>query len=200
MYELLDAKLMIMPDWLCGALDAHRMQPSDIITREGLGSILSAADVAFYQKQVQELVEAVTSPVSEFSTPVQTVLESLKLLHTNSHAVHLGNKASGLNEYVKINALYGKNHAGYNFFGGRNMLGYLPRHLGASLDPQVKVDPYLERVSTDLYVLKFSLGLYQHSEMQTFITNTLNLLMGEYGFDKVARTKLFDFYSVMSDK
>lgn len=200
MYELLKAKLLILPDWLAVALDAHRLRPTDVITREGLESILSAADVQFYQKQCRELLDAVNGGNGQYS-PVQAALDSLEVLHTNSVLANsLGNAASGLNEYVKINALYGKNHAGYDFFNGRNMLGYLPRQLGATLESTVIVDPYIERCDNDLFVLKFSLGLYQERAMQTFISNTLQLFMGEYGFDEVAKTKLFDFYTLMSDK
>lgn len=198
MYELLRAKLLILPAWLESALEAHRLRPTDIITKEGLESILSAPDVDFYLQQVQTICVGCTAGGD---TPISVALDSFHTLHTNPfNPADLGNQASGLNEYVKINALYGKNHAGYDFFNGKNMLGYLPRQLGASLEPTVMVDPYIERCDNDLFVLKFSLGFYQERPMQTFIGNTLSMVMGEYGFDEVVKTKLFDFYTLMSDK
>lgn len=201
MYDLLKAKLLIMPDWLQCALDAHNLTYSNIIDMGGLESILSQKDVLFYQKQVEDVIAVVSKSSPPFISPVQALFESTQVLHTNSLAsISLGNQASGLNEYVKINALYGITHTGYNFFGGRNMLSYLPRQLGASLEPTVAVDPYVERAGADLYVLKFTLGFYQECPVQTFISNTLNLLMGDYGFNEVAKTKLFDYYTLMSDK
>ena len=195
MYNLLNAKLLILPDWLSVALEAYNKTPRDIITREGLESILSATDVEFYLKQCSTLSSIVSSESG--STPVQVVLDSLKLLHTNSFKRNLGNNASGLNEYVKLNTLYGKNHAGYDFFNGSNMLGYLPRSMGASLESCVIVDPYVEAADVDLYALKFTTGFYQQDAVQQFIKNTLTLLMGTYGFDEVSQTMLFDYYAIM---
>ena len=102
MYELLKAKLLILPAWLESALEAHRLRPTDIMTKEGLESILSAPDVEFYQKQVSQLLGG---EHGSLISPIQAAFESFHLLHTNSLGLNaLGNQASGLNEYVKINA------------------------------------------------------------------------------------------------
>ena len=53
MYDLMKGKLLILPDWLADALQAHGLKPADIETVDGLESILSPADVQFYLKIAQ---------------------------------------------------------------------------------------------------------------------------------------------------
>lgn len=202
MYDLMKAKLLILPEWLHDALQAHEMHPSDIETVDGLKSILSPADVEFYLKQVSALTNALTP-----GSVMTTVLESLQVLHTNNRSS--APQASGLQEYVKINTLYGKEFAHYDFFNKLNMISYLPRMLSAAMDSKVNVDPYIEVAGTDLFVLRFTTGFYPNditedpaivrlpAKARMFVNNTLNLLMGTYGFDEVCKTKLFDLYCLM---
>lgn len=203
MYELLKAKLLILPDWVVVALEAHSLKPSDIETVAGLESILSADDVRFYLKQVNEIVNSI-SEKNGATSPLQALLDSTQVLHTNSFAAVGG--GSMLQEFVKINTLYGTEFARYDFFHGLNMLSYLPRNMAAGLPPTVLVDPYVELADTDLFVLKFTTGFYQETmdlkrtypeRPKQFVQSTTRLLMANYGFDKVAGTKLFDLYSVI---
>ena len=107
---------------------------------------------------------------------------------------------------VKINTLYGREFAHYDFFDKLEMNAYLPRMLAASVEGSVKVDPYVEIAANDLFVLRFTVGLYEKVVVEdpslvklpyrarTFLTNTVRLLMAQYGFNEIAKTKLFDLY------
>ena len=203
MYELLKAKLLILPDWVVAALEAHSLKPSDIVTVEGLESILSPDDVRFYLKQVSDVI-ANAAGKNGATSPLQALLDSTHVLHTNTFGVAGG--GSMLQEFVKINTLYGTEFARYDFFNGLNMLSYLPRNMAASLPDTVLVDPYVEFVNTDLFVLKFTTGFYPDTvdlkqaypeRPATFTKNLVRLFMANYGFDKVAGTKLFDLYTVI---
>lgn len=202
MYELLKAKLLILPDWLAATLEAHSLKPTDIETVTGLESILSSDDVRFYLKQVNDICN-VRPSAQETVSPLQALLDSLNVLHTNTIGVMRG--GSQLEEFVKINTLYGTEFTRYDFFSGLNMLSYLPRSMAASLPEAVRVDPYVEYVGNDLFVLKFSTGLYPDGvdfntrypeRPKAFINLAVRQLMANYGFEKVAGTKLFDLYCV----
>lgn len=63
---------------------------------------------------------------------------------------------------------------------------------------KIILDPYVESCGSGLFVLKFSRGLYEpQHRVEDFMKNTLELLLGEYGFDEVSQTKLFSFYTLM---
>ena len=78
--------------------------------------------------------------------------------------------------------------------------------LAASVEGTVKVDPYVEIASNDLFVLRFTVGLYEDSTVEdpslvklpyrarTFLDSTVRLLMAQYGFNEIVKTKLFDLY------
>lgn len=207
MYDLMKGKLLILPDWVFDALQAHEMKPSDIMTVDGLESILSPADVQFYLKQVNQLVNGCKSNSQglQVTHPLQALLESIQVLHTNN--VSLAPQASGLADGVKLNTLYGKEFAHYDFFNKLEMNSYLPRMLAASVEGSVNVDPYVEIAANDLFVLRFTVGFYNESVMEdphlvklpsrarTFLNNTIRLLMANYGFEEVIKTKLFDLYT-----
>lgn len=201
MYDLMKGKLLILPDWVADALQAHGLKPADIETVDGLESILSPSDVQFYLKQVNRIMHGVDySP----SSPVKALLDSIQVLHTNN--VGVGAQASGMDNSVKINTLYGKEFAHYDFFDKLEMNSYLPRMLAASVEGTVKVDPYVEVASNDLFVLRFTVGLYESATVEdpslvklpyrarTFLDGTVRLLMAQYGFNEVVKTKLFDLY------
>ena len=201
MYDLMKGKLLILPDWLADALQAHGLKPADIETVDGLESILSPADVQFYLKQVDHIMRGLQAPASN---PVRALLDSIQVLHTNN--VGVGAQASGMDNSVKINTLYGKEFAHYDFFDKLEMNAYLPRMLAASVEGSVTVDPYVEIAANDLFVLRFTVGLYEKVVVEdpnlvklpyrarTFLDNTVRLLMAQYGFNEVAKTKLFDLY------
>ena len=138
------------------------------------------------------------------ANPIRTLLDSIQVLHTNN--VGVGTTASGMDNSVKINTLYGKEFAHYDFFDKLEMNSYLPRMLAASVEGTVKVDPYVEIASNDLFVLRFTVGLYEDSTVEdpslvklpyrarTFLDSTVRLLMAQYGFNEVVKTKLFDLY------
>ena len=201
MYDLMKGKLLILPDWVADALQAHGLKPADIETVDGLESILSPTDVQFYLKQVNRVVHGIEYTSSN---PVRTLLDSIQVLHTNN--VGVGAQASGMDNSVKINTLYGKEFAHYDFFDKLEMNSYLPRMLAASVEGTVKVDPYVEIASNDLFVLRFTVGLYEGSTVEdpslvklpyrarTFLDSTVRLLMAQYGFNEIVKTKLFDLY------
>lgn len=201
MYDLMKGKLLILPDWVADALQAHGLKPVDIETVDGLESILSPTDVQFYLKQVNRVVHGIEYTSSN---PVRTLLDSIQVLHTNN--VGVGAQASGTDNSVKINTLYGKEFAHYDFFDKLEMNSYLPRMLAASVEGTVKVDPYVEIASNDLFVLRFTVGLYEDSTVEdpslvklpyrarTFLDSTVRLLMAQYGFNEIVKTKLFDLY------
>ena len=201
MYDLMKGKLLILPDWVAEALQAHGLKPADIETVDGLESILSPTDVQFYLKQVNRVVHGIEYTSSN---PVRTLLDSIQVLHTNN--VGVGAQASGTDNSVKINTLYGKEFAHYDFFDKLEMNSYLPRMLAASVEGTVKVDPYVEIASNDLFVLRFTVGLYEDSTVEdpslvklpyrarTFLDSTVRLLMAQYGFNEIVKTKLFDLY------
>ena len=201
MYDLMKGKLLILPDWLADALQAHGLKPADIETVDGLESILSADDVQFYLKQVDHIMHGLRAPASN---PMRALLDSIQVLHTNNAGV--GAQASGMDNSVKINTLYGKEFAHYDFFDKLEMNAYLPRMLAASVEGSVTVDPYVEIAANDLFVLRFTVGLYEKVvaedpslvklpyRARTFLTNTVGLLMAQYGFNEIAKTKLFDLY------
>ena len=201
MYDLMKGKLLILPDWLADALQAHGLKPADIETVDGLESILSPTDVLFYLKQVNRIMHGIEYNAAN---PIRTLLDSIQVLHTNN--VGVGAQASGMDNSVKINTLYGKEFAHYDFFDKLEMNAYLPRMLAASLEGSVKVDPYVEIAANDLFVLRFTVGLYEKVVVEdpnlvklpyrarTFLDNTVRLLMAQYGFNEVAKTKLFDLY------
>lgn len=208
MYDLMKGKLLILPEWVNDALEAHEMKPADIVSIDGLESILSPADVQFYLKQVNLLVDCCrgqVNPGPNMTHPMQALLDSLHVLHTNN--VSVSGEASGLEEGVKINTLYGKEFAHYDFFNKLEMNSYLPRMLAASIEGSVNVDPYVEMAGNDLFVLRFTVGFYESSVVEdphvvklpyrarTFLNNTLRLLMANYGFEEIIKTKLFDLYS-----
>ena len=205
MSELLDnAKLLILPSWLCATLEAHEMKPIDIVTMEGLESILSPADVRFYQRQVDDLISVSgKDSQSPEASPIGSLFASIPPLHTNYVAPRNG--ASQASPEVKINTLYGKSIVQYNFFPGLAMSGYVPRMLIPALGDQVSADPYLELASTDLFVLKFSLGMYEEDRIcdgypkpaRQFVRNSLDLLIGNYGFEQASQTSLFEFYALL---
>lgn len=202
MYELLKAKLLILPDWLASTLEAYSLKPTDIETVGGLESILSADDVRFYFNQVEKITSLLNSN-QEAPTPLQAILSSLNVLHTNWLPV--GGGGSQLQEFVKINTLYGTEFARYDFFNGLDMLSYLPRGMAASLPETVLVDPYVEYAGNDLFVMKFTTGFYGDAvdfaapyppRAKALLNSTVRLLMANYGFDNVIKTKLFDLYCV----
>ena len=204
MYDLLQAKLLILPQWVVDTLEAHERKPRDITTRDGLNSILSEDDVRFYLKQCEQVLSSLPS-----DNPVKIVLDSLQLLHINNTGAHARSTASRLEEYVKINTSYGKDYTHYDFFKGCKMNTFLPRLLAASLPESVKVDPYVEHAGGDLFVLRFTTGLYPEQiidlrshggypiQAASFVKNTLDSLMGQYGFDAVKGTKLFELYTLI---
>lgn len=211
MYKLLDAKLLIMPDWLEKVLEAHSLKPCNVDTDEKLNSILSAQDVAFYHKQITQLFGAV-SLTADSITPVEALLKSTLPLHTNFNLnFDNGAQASGLNLPVKINALYGKQQrsgtsvpTSYENFPSlipktENMGSFLETSIANLVDRnKIILDPYVESCGSGLFVLKFSRGLYEpQHRVEDFMKNTLELLLGEYGFDEVSQTKLFSFYTLM---
>ena len=201
MYDLMKGKLLILPDWVADALQAHGLKPADIETVDGLESILSPTDVQFYLKQVNRIVHGIEYNAAN---PIRTLLASIQVLHTNN--VSVGTTASGMDNSVKINTLYGKEFAHYDFFDKLEMNSYLPRMLAASVEGTVKVDPYVEIASNDLFVLRFTVGLYEDSTVEdpslvklpyrarTFLDSTVRLLMAQYGFNEIVKTKLFDLY------
>ncbi len=201
MYDLMKGKLLILPDWVADALQAHGLKPADIETVDGLESILSPTDVQFYLKQVNRIMHGIEYNATN---PIRALLDSIQVLHTNN--VSVGTTASGMDNSVKINTLYGKEFAHYDFFDKLEMNAYLPRMLAASLEGSVKVDPYVEIAANDLFVLRFTVGLYEKVVVEdpnlvklpyrarTFLDNTVRLLMAQYGFNEVAKTKLFDLY------
>ena len=201
MYDLMKGKLLILPDWLADALQAHGLKPADIETVDGLESILSPTDVQFYLKQVNRIVHGIEYNATN---PIRVLLDSIQVLHTNN--VGVGTTASGMDNSVKINTLYGKEFAHYDFFDKLEMNSYLPRMLAASVEGTVKVDPYVEIASNDLFVLRFTVGLYEDSTVEdpslvklpyrarTFLDSTVRLLMAQYGFNEIVKTKLFDLY------
>ena len=201
MYDLMKGKLLILPDWLADALQAHGLKPADIETVDGLESILSPTDVQFYLKQVNRIVHGIEYNAAN---PIRTLLDSIQVLHTNN--VDVATAASGMDNSVKINTLYGKEFAHYDFFDKLEMNSYLPRMLAASVEGTVKVDPYVEIASNDLFVLRFTVGLYEDSTVEdpslvklpyrarTFLDSTVRLLMAQYGFNEIVKTKLFDLY------
>ena len=201
MYDLMKGKLLILPDWLADALQAHGLKPADIETVDGLESILSPTDVQFYLKQVDHIMHGLQAHASN---PVRALLDSIQVLHTNN--VGVGAQASGMDNSVKINTLYGKEFAHYDFFDKLEMNAYLPRMLAASVEGSVIVDPYVEIAANDLFVLRFTVGLYEKVVVEdpslvklpyrarTFLANTVRLLMAQYGFNEIAKTKLFDLY------
>ena len=201
MYDLMKGKLLILPDWVAEALQAHGLKPADIETVDGLESILSPTDVQFYLKQVNRIMHGIEYNATN---PIRALLDSIQVLHTNN--VSVGAQASGMDNSVKINTLYGKEFAHYDFFDKLEMNSYLPRMLAASLEGSVKVDPYVEIAANDLFVLRFTVGLYEKVVVEdpnlvklpyrarTFLDNTVRLLMAQYGFNEVAKTKLFDLY------
>lgn len=197
MYKQLNAKLLVMPDWLFKALEAYGKRPTDILTDEGLGSILSEPDVEFYKKQVMAFNQACYPTRGNGLSALGATIESLTLLHSNLNGLVGGGGASLAADYVKINTLYGKKLTGYDFFDGKDMLDYLPREIAAAMEPTIKVDPIIERCDNDLFLVRFSLGLYDKNPEEIFIRNTVELLLNEYGFDAVALTKLFDYYTLM---
>lgn len=201
MYDLMKGKLLILPDWVADALQAHGLKPADIETVDGLESILSPTDVQFYLKQVNRIMHGIEYNAAN---PIRTLLDSIQVLHTNNDGV--GTTASGMDNSVKINTLYGKEFAHYDFFDKLEMNSYLPRMLAASVEGTVKVDPYVEIASNDLFVLRFTVGLYEDSTVEdpslvklpyrarTFLDSTVRLLMAQYGFNEIVKTKLFDLY------
>ena len=201
MYDLMKGKLLILPDWVADALQAHGLKPADIETVDGLESILSPTDVQFYLKQVNRIVHGIEYNAAN---PIRVLLDSIQVLHTNN--VGVGTTASGMDNSVKINTLYGKEFAHYDFFDKLEMNSYLPRMLAASVEGTVKVDPYVEIASNDLFVLRFTVGLYEDSTVEdpslvklpyrarTFLDSTVRLLMAQYGFNEIVKTKLFDLY------
>ena len=201
MYDLMKGKLLILPDWVADALQAHGLKPADIETVDGLESILSPTDVQFYLKQVNRIVHGIEYNAAN---PIRVLLDSIQVLHTNN--VSVGTTASGMDNSVKINTLYGKEFAHYDFFDKLEMNSYLPRMLAASVEGTVKVDPYVEIASNDLFVLRFTVGLYEDSTVEdpslvklpyrarTFLDSTVRLLMAQYGFNEIVKTKLFDLY------
>lgn len=205
MFEILkNAKLLILPAWVCDALEAHEMKPADIVTMEGLESILSPTDVRFYQSQINAVIEASASDsISPEANPVGSLFASVSPLHTNYAVPRVGGSME--TPTVKINTLYGKTIVAYNFFPKLDMSGYIPRSMISMVDSTVTVHPYLEFASADLFVLKFSTGFYNESFISNgypepakqFVKNTLDLLMGNYGFDQVRRTNLFELYTLL---
>lgn len=204
MYNLSNAKLMILPDWLCEALKAHNLQPKDVLTVEGLRSILSADDVNYYLSQVEKLMHIGIGTRPTYPA-IQTVLDSFNVAHTNSG--HHKPLRSGLETPVKINTLYGSDFTHYDFFNSlAGMNEYLPRRFAASLQDNALVDPYVEFASSDLFVLKFTTGLYSGVEDQAqygipnkgklFVRNVLDLMLGNYGFDEAVKTDLFELYTL----
>ena len=203
MYDLMKGKLLILPEWVVDALQAHNMKPADIITVDGLESILSPSDVQFYLKQVGDIVNACRS-AGNGCQPMKALLDSIQVLHTNNVGLSAG--ASGLEDSVKINTLYGNEFAHYDFFNKLNMNPCLPRILAASVAGSVLVDPYVEIAANDLFVLRFNIDLYGNAEgenphlvkypyrARSFTNATLRLFMAQYGFEEVAKTKLFDLY------
>ena len=201
MYDLMKGKLLILLDWVDEALQAHGLKPADIETVDGLESILSPTDVQFYLKQVNRIVHGIEYNAAN---PIRTLLDSIQVLHTNN--VGVGAQASGMDNSVKINTLYGKEFAHYDFFDKLEMNSYLPRMLAASVEGTVKVDPYVEIASNELFVLRFTVGLYENSTVEdpslvklpyrarTFLDSTVRLLMAQYGFNEIVKTKLFDLY------
>lgn len=201
MYDLMKGKLLILPDWVADALQAHGLKPADIETVDGLESILSPTDVQFYLKQVNRIMHGIEYNATN---PIRALLDSIQVLHTNNAVV--GTTASGMDNSVKINTLYGKEFAHYDFFDKLEMNSYLPRMLAASVEGTVKVDPYVEIASNDLFVLRFTVGLYEDSTVEdpslvklpyrarTFLDSTVRLLMAQYGFNEIVKTKLFDLY------
>ena len=201
MYDLMKGKLLILPDWVADALQAHGLKPADIETVDGLESILSPTDVQFYLKQVNRIMHGIEYNAAN---PIRALLDSIQVLHTNN--VGVGATASGMDNSVKINTLYGKEFAHYDFFDKLEMNSYLPRMLAASVEGTVKVDPYVEIASNDLFVLRFTVGLYEDSTVEdpslvklpyrarTFLDSTVRLLMAQYGFNEIVKTKLFDLY------
>lgn len=201
MYDLMKGKLLILPDWVADALQAHGLKPADIETVDGLESILSPTDVQFYLKQVNRIMHGIEYNAAN---PIRTLLDSIQVLHTNN--VGVVPTASGMDNSVKINTLYGKEFAHYDFFDKLEMNSYLPRMLAASVEGTVKVDPYVEIASNDLFVLRFTVGLYEDSTVEdpslvklpyrarTFLDSTVRLLMAQYGFNEIVKTKLFDLY------
>ena len=201
MYDLMKGKLLILPDWVADALQAHGLKPADIETVDGLESILSPTDVQFYLKQVNRIMHGIEYNATN---PIRALLDSIQVLHTNNASV--GTTASGMDNSVKINTLYGKEFAHYDFFDKLEMNSYLPRMLAASVEGTVKVDPYVEIASNDLFVLRFTVGLYEDSTVEdpslvklpyrarTFLDSTVRLLMAQYGFNEIVKTKLFDLY------
>lgn len=206
MFEILkNANLLIMPDWLSEAIEAHGMKPMDIVSVKGLESILSGDDVRFYRNQVDNIVNNLNGESRNGTNPVTALLDSLTLLHTNSYRSSLGGSVEP--PVVKINRLYGKSLVEYDFFENLNMVPYLPRSLQGSMGPNVRVDPYIELASTDLFVLKFTTDLYRNlplhegypSRPNEFTRTSLKLLLANYGFDRVAPTKLFELYTLVPE-
>ena len=205
MFEILkNAKLLILPAWVCDALEAHEMKPADIVTKEGLESILSPDDVRFYHKQVDAITCGLKDDMAtEGTNPIQALIDSLTPLHTNYASAIVGGSVE--TPTVNFNALYGKTYTEYDFFNQLNMVGYLPRYQMASLTDKIRVDPYVELASVDLFVMKFDTNLYSDvryvdgypERPKQFVKNTLDLLMGNYGFEKVMYTKLFELYTLI---
>lgn len=203
MYDLIKGNLLILPAWVDDALQAHELKPVDIKTVDGLESILSPSDVQFYLKQVNDLVNACRHG-STMTHPMKALFDSIQVLHTNNVGLAAG--ASGMEDSVKLNTLYGKEFAHYDFFNKLEMNSYLPRVLAASLEGSVIVDPYVEIAANDLFVLRFTVGLYNETEVEdphlvklpyrarSFINNAVQLFNAQYGFEEVAKSKLFDLY------
>lgn len=207
MFEILkNVKLLILPAWLCETLEAHGMKPADITTKESLESILSADDVRFYNGQVEAIAYRLKEESKQGTNPVKAVLDSLSLLHTNYNVGSIGGSLE--TPTVNFNALYGKSFVDYDFFAGLNMLSYLPRSMISVMDNGVRVDPYIELASSDLFVMKFSTGFYKDlpycngypERPKQFVKTTLDLFLGVYGFDRVAPTKLFELYTLIPDQ
>ena len=200
------AKLLILPSWLEDSLRANGLNVSDIKTTENLKSILTDYEVQNYLKLVDDMINGVNLPYKKEAAKInalEAALYSFDVLFSDSDTLG-SRRASGIEQSVKINTLYGNGYSNFDFFVGRNAHQCLDRFLQATTDDKVKVDPVITYSGIDeLFVLRFELNKYHRGfnpdspipvASVLFMKDTLNNINGNLGFNYIKDTPLFDIY------